>query len=218
MVDKYHDIGLIVQDIKIWLVQLKNRNINMDEKIICQNIKKLRKQKHLTLESLANLTGLTRGYLSKVERSEKAPPYSTLNKIAGSLGVEITTILKETFKPLKDTRIDFQKKNKRTIIHAASQFSGYDYEVLSANKPGKNMEPFIIYAPFNLNKMYSHEGEEFIYILEGELEFIYGEKKYIMEQGDNVYFASCIPHARKSLGKKQAKLMVVIYFYKRNRQ
>lgn len=199
-------------------VQLMNRNINMDEKIICQNIKKLRKQKRLTLENLANLTGLTRGYLSRVERSEKAPPYSTLNKIAGAMGVEITTILKETFKPLQDTRIDFQKKNDSVIIHATSQFPGYDYEVLGANKPGKNMEPFIIYSPFSIEKMYSHEGEEFIYILEGKLEFIYGENKYIMEQGDNVYFDSCIPHAGISLGEKQAKLMVIIYFYKRNRQ
>ena len=58
----------------------------MDEKIICRNIKKLRKQNHLTLENLASLTGLTKGYLSKVERSQKAPPYSTLNKIAGAHG------------------------------------------------------------------------------------------------------------------------------------
>ncbi len=190
----------------------------MDEKIICQNIKKLRKQKHLTLERLANQTGLTRGYLSKVERSEKAPPYSTLNKIAGALNIEVTSILKKNIEVLNDIRIDFQKKNQSSIIKATSQLAGYDYEVLGANKPGKNMEPFIIYSPFDIKKMYSHEGEEFIYVLEGKLEFTYGEKKYIMDSGDNVYFDSCIPHGGKSLGDTKAKLMVIIYFYKRNRQ
>lgn len=190
----------------------------MDEKIICKNIKKLRKQNSFTLEKLANLTGLTKGYLSKVERSEKAPPYSTLNKIAGAMGMEVTSILGKDIEPLDDVRISFQKKNEGTIIKATSQLSGYDYEILGANKPGKNMEPFIIYSPFDLEKMYTHEGEEFIYILDGTLEFIIGAEKFIMEPGDNIYFDSCVPHGGKSIGKKQAKLLVIIYFYKRNRQ
>ena len=190
----------------------------MDEKIICKNIKKLRKQNHLTLEKLAKLTGLTKGYLSKVERSEKAPPYSTLNKIAGAMGLEVTSMLGKDIEPLDDVRISFQKKNEGTRIKATSQLSGYDYEVLGTNKPGKNMEPFIIYSPFDLKKMYTHEGEEFIYILDGTLEFIIGEKKFTMEPGDNIYFDSCIPHGGKSIGEKQAKLLVIIYFYKRNRQ
>ena len=190
----------------------------MDEKIICRNIKKLRKQNHLTLENLANLTVLTKGYLSKVERSQKAPPYSTLNKIAGAMGLEVTSIFEKNIEPLNDTRISFQKNSERTIIKATSQLSGYDYEILGANKPGKNMEPFIIYSPWEIKKMYSHEGEEFIYVMEGRLEFLYGEKTYILEPGDNVYFDSCVPHSGKSLGSKKARLLVVIYFYKRNRQ
>lgn len=190
----------------------------MDEKIICQNIKKLRKQKNLTLEKLATLTGLTKGYLSKVERSQKAPPYSTLNKIAGALGFEVSSIIGEDIEPPDDIRFSFQKKKDGTIIKGTSLHTGYDYEVLSSNKPGKNMEPFIIYSPFDIKKMYTHEGEEFIYVLEGKLEFIYGEKTFIMEPGDNIYFDSCVPHGGKSIGDKKAKLMVIIYFYKRNRQ
>ena len=190
----------------------------MDEKIICRNIKKLRKQNHLTLEKLAALTGLTKGYLSKVERSQKAPPYSTLNRIAGAMGLEVTSIFEKNIEPLDDIRISVQKKNQGNIIKATSQLSGYDYEILGANKPGKNMEPFIIYSPWEIKKMYSHEGEEFIYVMEGRLEFLYGEKTYILEPGDNVYFDSCVPHSGKSLGSKKARLLVVIYFYKRNRQ
>jgi transcriptional regulator with XRE-family HTH domain len=190
----------------------------MDEKTICNNIRKLRKQNNFTLEKLSKMTDLTKGYLSKIERSEKAPPYSTLNKIAGAMGLEVTNILRKDIKQLDDVRIVFQKKDEGGIIKATSQLAGYDYEILGVNKPGKNMEPFIIYSPFDIKKMYSHEGEEFIYILEGKLEFLYGEKTIIMEPGDNVYFDSCVPHSGKSIGKKKAKLLVIIYFYKRNRQ
>jgi transcriptional regulator with XRE-family HTH domain len=190
----------------------------MDEKSISSNIKKIRKQKKMTLQELADRTGLTKGYLSKVERSEKAPPYSTLNRIAGALGVEVTTVLKKDFAPLQDTSFFFGKKSDEQIICETTDFAGYDYVVLGAGKPGKNMEPFIIYAPFEIARMYEHEGEEFFYVMEGRLEFIYGDKTCIMETGDHVYFDSRIPHSGRSLGDKKAKLMVVIYFYKRNRQ
>ena len=196
----------------------KEKNKTMEEKTICRNIKKLRKQNNLTLEQLADLTGLTKGYLSKVERSQKAPPYSTLNKIADALGLEVTSIFEKNIEPLNDIRISFQKKNESKIIKATSQVSGYDYEILGANKSGKNMEPFIIHSPHKITKMYCHEGEEFIYVMEGRLEFLYGEDTYILEQGDNVYFDACVPHSGKSLGDKKARLLVVIYFYKRNRQ
>ncbi|WP_299982883.1 helix-turn-helix domain-containing protein [Desulfobacula sp.] len=190
----------------------------MDEKIISSNIKKLRTQKKVTLQALAKRTGLTKGYLSKVERSEKAPPYSTLTKIAGALGVEVTTMLSKNIEPPIDVRLCLSRGKNREIIKETSQFSGYDYEVLAENKPGKNMEPFIIHAPWEIRKMYSHEGEEFMYVMEGTLEFLYGEETYVLEKGDNVYFDSCVPHSGKSLGDKKSRLLVVIYFYKRNRQ
>jgi transcriptional regulator with XRE-family HTH domain len=190
----------------------------MNEKSISSNIKKIRQQKKMTLQELADLTGLTKGYLSKIERSEKAPPYSTLNRIAGALGIEVTTVLKRDIAPLHDTSLFFGRKADDQLIRETSDFAGYDYIVLGAGKPGKNMEPFIIYAPFEIARMYEHEGEEFFYIMEGKLEFIYGDDTYIMETGDHVYFDSRIPHSGRSLGEEKAKLMVVIYFYKRNRQ
>jgi transcriptional regulator with XRE-family HTH domain len=190
----------------------------MDEKIISRNIQKLRKRKNLTLQDLADRTGLTKGYLSRVERSQKAPPYSTLIKISGALGIEVTTILKENFEPQADVRFCLARAAEDRIIRETDLFAGYDYVVLGAEKPGKNMEPFIIYAPFDIHRMYTHEGEEFIYVMEGRLDFHYGEEVHTLETGDHVYFDSYVPHSGKSLGKKKAKLMVVIYFYKRNRQ
>lgn len=189
----------------------------MDEQRITRNIKKLRTRKKLTLQELAARTGLTKGYLSKVERSEKAPPYSTLTRIAGALGMEVTTILSEDIQPPEESRFCLSRAEGRKIIRETDQFSGYDYEVLAESKPGKNMEPFIIHAPWKIRKMYTHEGEEMIHILEGTLEFLYGEETFILRPGDNIYFDSCIPHSGKSRGDQKAKLLVVIYFYRRNR-
>ena len=65
----------------------------MDEKTIARNLKKTRLRMKMTLQELADRTGLTKGYLSRIERSEKAPPYSTLSKIVGAMGLEITDVL-----------------------------------------------------------------------------------------------------------------------------
>lgn len=187
----------------------------MDEKTISDNIKKFRKQLGITLQDLADRTGLTKGYLSKVERSSKAPPYSTLNKITDAMGIEITELFRRDVVPLPDRRIAVGKKKDGRVIRQTSDVGGYDYEVMAPSKPGKNMEPFIIYAPFEMEKMYEHEGEEFVYVMEGKLEFVYGDETYMLEQGDHVYFDCCIPHSGRSIGEKKAKLMVVIYHYKR---
>jgi transcriptional regulator with XRE-family HTH domain len=190
----------------------------MDEKIISHNIKKLRAQKKLTLQSLAKRTGLTKGYLSKVERSEKAPPYSTLTRIAGALGVEVTSMLSKNMGLPADIRLCLSRGKERPVIKGSSQFPGYDYEVLAEHKPGKNMEPFIIHSPREITQMYAHEGEEFMFIMNGSLEFVYGDDTYVLEKGDNVYFDACVPHAGRSVGDDIATVLVVIYFYKRNRQ
>ncbi len=187
----------------------------MDEKSISENIKKLRTQKKMTLQNLAVRTGLTKGYLSKVERAHKAPPYSTLTKIAAALGIEITTLLAGDDIP-RDVRLFLSRKDKRELIRETDQFAGYDYEILAEGKAGKNMEPFIIHAPWEITRTYSHEGEETIYVMEGQLEFHYGDQVMVLNAGDNVYFDSVVPHVGKSLGEKKAKLLVVIYFYKRS--
>ena len=192
----------------------------MDEDLIARNIKTLRKQREITLEKLSALTGLTKGYLSKIERSRKAPPYSTLNKIALALDVDAAFLLGERLDKSKDTRISFTRKNQGKVVNIMTSLSegslyGYVYEALASDKPGKNMEPYIIEPSFDEEAIFQHEGEEFMYVLEGRHELIYDGKKHIMEEGDCVYFDASVPHTGKSLGKKKAKLLAVMFSYKR---
>ena len=198
--------------------QMRLATSHDEERTIAENIRRLRKQRNITLQLLASRTGLTKGYLSKIERSEKAPPYSTLNKIAGALGIEVTDFFKKDFGPGEDRQIVFVPSKEGRIIRESTHYAGYDYMVLAAGKPGKNMEPFFIFVPFEFPGLFKHEGEEFFYVLEGKIEFKYGEKTIIMAEGDHTYFDSCVPHTGRSIGDKRAKLLVVIYFYKRNRQ
>jgi transcriptional regulator with XRE-family HTH domain len=187
----------------------------MNEESVGRNIKTLRKQKDITLSELAHRTGLTKSYLSKIERSKKAPPYSTVNRIAMALEVEVAYLLSEKIQGLSDIRLSIAKKNKGKIVETLGSSYGYEYEALGFTKPGKNMQPYLIKAAFDEKSIFQHEGEEFIYVLEGTYEFIYDGKKYIMEEGDSAYFDSGVPHTARSLGEKKAKVLAVMYSYKR---
>ena len=187
----------------------------MDEKQIAMNIKKARLDSHLSQERLAELSGLTKGYISKIEKSEKAPPFSTLNKIADALNVDVAALTAEDLELPEDIKLCIVRKGAGKKISSVNA-EGYHYEILAHKKRGKNMEPFFIMPAFEEEAVFCHEGEEFMYLLEGTHEFIYGDKKYILHEGDSIYFDSNIPHTGRSIGKKRAKILAVMYSYKRN--
>lgn len=187
----------------------------MLEKTVAINIQKLRKQKKMTLQALADLTGLTKGYLSKVERSIKFPPLSTLNEIATALGKDVAFFFNERESRPKDIRLDFTKEDQGKIVKTDGAVFGYEFKMLAENKAGKNMIPYIIEPAFDEQQIFQHEGEEFLYVLEGTQEFIYDGQKILMEKGDSVYFDAGVPHTGRSIGQKKAKLLAVMYKYKR---
>jgi len=187
----------------------------MDEDSVGKNIRAIRKQKNITLQELADRTGFTKSYVSKIERSKKAPPYATVNKIAKALEVEVAYLLSENLSVFSDIRLSLTKKNKGKIVETLGSSYGYKYEALGYTKPGKNMRPYLVQAAFNEKNIFQHEGEEFIYVLEGKYLFIFDGKEYIMEEGDSVYFDSGVPHSARSIGKKRAKVLAMMYNYKR---
>ncbi len=187
----------------------------MEEKQIVKNIKMARQNKKISLDRLAKLTGLTKGYLSKIEHSAKAPPFSTLMKIANALDIDVGYLFMEDSQGPQNINLCIVKKNERKEVISRGTFYGYHYEALAHKKIGKNMEPFLIMPALKEKGVFSHEGEEFMYVLEGTHEFIYDGKKYILNEGDSIYFDSIIPHSGRSIGKKRAKILAVMYSYKR---
>ena len=77
------------------------------------------------------------------------------------------------------------------------------------------MIPYIITPAAEEKATFKHHGEEFIFVLDGKTEFIYKGKKYILEKGDAVYFDARVPHGGISVGSKKAKLLSVMFNYKR---
>ena len=187
----------------------------MDEKQIGKNIQKIRIQSNISQERLAELSGLTKGYISKIEKSDKAPPLSTLSKIAHALNMDITFLMAENLESPEDVNLCVVRNGQGKKISSAT-LGGYHYEALAYKKTGKNMEPFILMPAFDEKAIFIHDGEEFMYTLEGIHEFIYNSKKYILHEGDSVYFDSRIPHTGRSIGEKRAKVLAVMYSYKRS--
>jgi len=176
---------------------------------IGKRIKALRAEKRITLEQLARQTGFTKGYLSKVEKSKKAPPVSTLGNIARAFNVTISSLLGEES---PRTSLCLVRKGERPLIARDETAFGYSYEAMAHNYPNKIMEPFILTLPVGRKKktFYQHEGEEILFVIQGSMKFIHGTEEYIVNEGDCVYFDSSIPHFGESIGRKEVKCFMVI--------
>lgn len=179
---------------------------------IGSQIRDLRNQRSLTLQELSDLTGLSKPNLSQIENNIVTPPIATLLKISSALGVAIGTFFQ---KSTHDTNMVVVRKEDRCGIAKGPHIShiGYQYEPLAYPKADKNMEPFIVNMEqrqpddivFN-----NHKGEEFLMVLEGELEFRYGGNIVVLNEGDSLYFDSSIPHGYRGI-EGPVKTLVVIY-------
>jgi transcriptional regulator with XRE-family HTH domain len=182
---------------------------DFDEKEICARIKKIRLSQNITMEKLASLTNFTKGYISQIENSEKAPPISTLTRIATALNIDPVFLLTGEEKKNKDVKFELIKKNERTEIGSRGESLGYLYESLAYRSFGKHMEPTLI-TVYDQTGELQHEGEEFAYVLEGKAKLFHGNKTYILEEGDSIYYDSSITHWCERIGSKPLKVISVM--------
>lgn len=182
----------------------------IDEAQIGKTIKSLRLSQNLTLEALAQMTGYTKGYLSKVENSVKAPPVSMLIVISKALKVSISELLKEDSTPHKCSIV---KKSQRQTMGRSEISFGYSYETLAHTYPNKKMEPSILTIPADSKEsaVFQHEGEEMMLVIQGSMRFYYGDKEYLLYKGDCVYFDSSTPHYGLPADNREVKCIMVIY-------
>jgi transcriptional regulator with XRE-family HTH domain len=192
----------------------------LDENRITEKIRLLRRNKNITLKALSEKMGITEGYLSRIENSDTAPPISTLSRIAQALEVDISYLLSSNNKSVDENPSIVIVKNREEnggLDHKIQRnnIHGYQFEPLASKKKGKNMQPYILIPDFNPGEFLQHEGEEFLYVLEGDIEFLYGTEKYQLSERDCAYFDSNIPHNGRSLGERRARVLIILYPYKR---
>lgn len=186
------------------------------EEQLGRRVLELRLARGFTQDRLAAETGFTKGYLSKIENSKVIPPIGTLVKIAQVLQTDISDLLGTESSVERNNGICIVRSWEReSILRGGSSF-GYDYMALANKKHRKHMEPFIMVFPSNVNKdvRFEHEGEEFLFVLEGEIEFsvMYDGKPrlWVLSPGDSAYFDSSIPHRGRSL-KAESRALVVVF-------
>jgi transcriptional regulator with XRE-family HTH domain len=177
---------------------------------IGKRIHQYRLQNNFTLQELADKTGYSKGYLSKVEKSGKAPPVATLSVIARELGVSVSVILGEE---TSDASICLVREDERMLMARTGEEFGYAYEALANPYPNKHMEPFILTYPSDdaLTHTFQHDGEEMLFVLQGKMRFKYGNREYMLDKGDCIYFDSSIAHTGEPVGDESLKTLIVLY-------
>lgn len=169
----------------------------------------LRRQRSLTLDQLASETGLTKSYLSKVERGLSVPSISTATRLAASFGLSVGALLGEI---QYEDAISVVRRNDRPSFMRAGSFHGYDYELLAGGKRFKTMEPYVMRPPlaFEDDRRFEHAGQEMIFVLSGVVEIEYGSDVHRLEVGDCAYFDAHVPHRSRSVGSRIAEVLVVV--------
>ncbi len=182
----------------------------IQESELGKRIKAYRMKKGLTLQKLEEKTGFTKGYLSKVENTKKAPPVSTLVVLAKALEVSLSEIFGEKE---EKSSISIVKRNERRVVARNGTVFGYSYQTLAHKFYKKHMEPYILTLPVKPKQvpLFQHDGEETLFVLEGTMKFFYGNLEFIVEEGDCLYFDGSVPHHGICQGKKEVKCLMVIY-------
>ncbi len=182
---------------------------------IGSKVRELRQKKHYTLQDVAAKTGLSKPFLSQIENDHVVPPVATLLKLARAFDVGLAYFFQDEvgIDRIAITRRDERVRVERRPHHRKGEVN-YIYEALDTKKTNKHMEPFLVEFPVqDTSEMIfmNHEGEEFLHVLEGSLEFRSIDRVEILGPGDSIYFESELSHSFRCLGEKPARAIVVVW-------
>ena len=182
---------------------------------IGSKVRELRQKKHYTLQDVAAKTGLSKPFLSQIENHHVVPPVATLLKLARAFDVGLAYFFQDE---VGVDRIAITRRAERVRVerrpHHRKGEVNYIYEALDTKKANKHMEPFLVEFPVqDTSEMIfmNHEGEEFLHVLEGTLEFRSIDRVEVLGPGDSIYFESELSHSFRCLGEKPARALVVVW-------
>ncbi|WP_200756386.1 helix-turn-helix domain-containing protein [Effusibacillus dendaii] len=181
----------------------------MDEKKISERIRLLRTHLKLTQQDLADKCGYTKGMISKIENGRISLPIATLSKIANALNVKLSWFFEEEG---EDSELIITKKEERTpIVSNVTEF-GYFYYGLANRKSLAKIETFMVIVPevTEGKQPFSHQEEEFAFVVEGAIDLYYDGKLYPLEEGDSAYYFGDKPHMFLSRNNQESKVLVII--------
>ena len=168
----------------------------------------------LSREELAERSGCDAAVIERIEAGEVLPSLAPLITISRALGVRLGTLLDD------DTQVGpvvTRGSEAEAVQHLVSLETGtgsglLEFFSLAAGKAARHMDPFVIDVNSGEeHELSSHEGEEFLYVLEGTLEVEYGKSTHTLEVGDSIYYDSIVPHQVRTAGEAPARILAVVY-------
>ena len=177
-------------------------------------MKAMREAKNISVEEMSERALLSVEQIRRIEECIELPSLAPLITIARVLGVRLGTFLDDydeigpvvCKKGEKDDSISFSNNAGDARKHMG-------YFALAKSKSNRHMEPFIIEVASGSGAYVqsSHEGEEFIYVIEGSIEISYGKQSYRLEEGDSIYYDSIVAHHVHAASGNRAKILAVVY-------
>jgi transcriptional regulator with XRE-family HTH domain len=185
------------------------------EKNVGEKIRHIREIRKVSLEDLAERSGMEISMVQQIEQGKNIPSLAPLIKIARALGVRLGTFLDDvdSYGPVV-VRSGEHQKGARFTSQASAAREHLNFFSLAFDKAGRNMEPFIVEIEPGKQSdfvMSSHEGEEFIFVLDGEIEISYGKEVYYLVKGDSIYLDSIVLHNVHSGNHHPARVLAVVY-------
>ena len=179
------------------------------ERMIGRQIREFRKARGLKLEELAGACGISKALLSKIENAKVSSPISTYSSIAASLGINFGDLLRGE----EETGCVVIRRDERKLVSRKRSAHGYQFESLGFKWPNKKFNPFLLtYLPRSRKTPlpnFTFQGEEFIFLLEGEIEMFYERERYHLSPGDCLFLDASNPHGGRALrGKKAVALLI----------
>lgn len=155
------------------------------------HLRKIRLRQNRTIQEIADACNLSKSMISKIETNKVIPSVSTLVKLAKSLGAHVSALLEENGDVA--SVLTHADEVGRNLTRTDRGYHIYPFAPMYKNK---KMQPFFFVARKGEVKEHhlTHEGEEFIYVLEGSMKFQVGDVEYSMKEGDSLYFDSLEKH------------------------
>ena len=187
---------------------------NLLEVAIGREVNTFRTKLGLTVSDLASAAGLSNGMLSKIENGVISPSLTTLQSLAGALGVPVTALFRR-FEEKRDAV--FVRAGQGLAIERRGTRNGHQYHLLghTGDRSARVVvEPYMITltAESDVFPLFQHDGMEFLYMLEGEVAYRHADRIYVMQPGDSLYFNADAPHGPEELRRLPIRFLSVISY------
>ena len=173
-----------------------------------KRIQTYRDKLDMSVYDLAQKSGIDEKVINAIEKGEVMPALGVLTKISRALGQRFGTFMDDQFKPDPIITRASAANGKSEDFNSL----GYASVSLAEGKSDRHMDPFrITFAANGSEDLSSHEGEELIICIEGEVELTYGNEKQILKSGDTAYYNSVVKHGLRALRGKSASIFGIVF-------